>query len=381
MNKIFICNKVFRLFIGLLLGLNFNIALAGNAIELLELPAMKSDLATKSVLMEVVLFNDSVLAVGERGHIVTWTNKNDWQQHQVPVSVSITAVTVLSDGSKIAVGHDGVILKSAANSQEWQVVFTGFDLIKLKLNFLQQQHEQLQNTLLNVADEDEREELEYQLEEITYNIEDTQEGALLGPNQPLLSVTHTSKDVVFAVGAYGTLLSSSDKGITWQLIHNRLDNPDAFHLNFIISTDKDKLYIVGENGLGFYSFDAGKTWSSMTMPYSGSLFGIIAKNNQLVAYGLQGNLMVSLDGGKQWHHKRVSTSASLLGGAFSEKGKVFIVGHGGLILDFDVKNINDIHFSKHPSGAAFSSVLVKDGALILAGQFGIDTWPLNKNNQ
>ena len=152
------------------------------------------------------------------------------------------------------------------------------------------------------------------------------------------------------------------------------------------------------NGTGFHSTDLGQTWSVMILPYSGSLFGILASpvntiasstdnpsienlnttNNktQLVAFGLQGNIMVSLDGGRQWQHTKLPSNTSLLGGSFSKQGKVFLVGHGGVIVSFDPEKLSSLEVKKHPSGAALSSILVKDNSLILAGQFGISQWPI-----
>ena len=177
-------------------------------------------------------------------------------------------------------------------------------------------------------------------------------------------------------------LSSKDKGETWKLVSDKLENPDGYHLNSVISTSSDQLYIVGENGIGFHSNNLGQTWSTMTLPYTGSLFGIIAysKSNesQLVAFGLQGNYMVSLDAGKHWQHQQLPTSTSLLGGSFSKQGKAYLVGHGGIIISFSPKNLTSINIQKHPSGAAFSSVLVKKNALIFAGQFGITEWPIKE---
>lgn len=346
--------------------------------DLLKQSALSSALADQSVLMAIQPLNNQVLAVGERGHILTWTNKQRWQQHQVPVSVSITAVIVLSDGSKVAVGHDGVILKSAVNSEQWQTVFTGHELIRLKIKLLQQQQVRLQQVIDKTEDVNEQDELLYQLEELMFTLDDAKQEQQVGPSQPLLSISRTSQDIIFVTGAYGTLLISIDKGMTWQLISDRIVNPDKLHLNAVISTVKDQIYLVGENGLGFHSANLGKSWSVMSLPYSGSLFGIIATsiNGYLVAYGLQGNVMVSLDGGQHWQHKKLSKSASFLGGTVTDDERAILVGHGGLIVDFDIHDFNDIKTHQHPSGAAFSSVLIKDDTLVLAGQFGINFWQI-----
>lgn len=358
-----------------------NLAEAKTSLDLLELPAKKSALASKSVLMAMTPNNNAILAVGERGHIINWKSQSDWQQQQSPVSVSITHIRVLSNGSKIAVGHDGVILKSAPESNIWRKVFTGAELTKLKIAQVKEQYKALQLVITNTQDEDELEELTYQLEDLAFAIEDNQLELISGPNKPLLSVTSTANDTLFATGAYGSFLTSNDQGETWSLISQRLDNPDNFHLNSVITNPDDQLYIVGENGMGFHSDNQGETWSSMALPYSGSLFGIIANPTnpaQLVAFGLQGNLMVSLDGGAHWQHKKLPTSASLLGGTFSKQGKAYLVGHGGLIVDLLPEDLSTLAINKHPSGAALSSVLVQENSLVLAGQFGILTWLLKQ---
>jgi len=375
-----------------LFGSLFNVAQANSSLDLLELPAKESSLASKSVLMAMTRNNDAILVVGERGHIINWQSNNDWQQQQSPVSVAITDVIILSDGSKIAVGHDGVILKADSDNTIWRKVFTGVELTKLQIELVKKQYEALQLIIKKTQDEDELEDLTYQLDDLAFAIEDSQLELKSGPNKPLLSIARTSNDTLFACGAYGTLLSSKDKGETWQLVSDQLDNPDDFHLNSVITTSDNQLFIVGENGLGFHSDDLGKTWSSMTLPYSGSLFGIISNNTnaastgstpmenntQLVAFGLQGNFMASLDGGTHWQHKKLPTSASLLGGVFSKQGNAYLVGHGGLIVNFKPENLEALHIEKHPSGAALASVAVKENALILAGQFGISTWPIKK---
>ena len=256
------------------------------------------------------------------------------------------------------------------------IVFTGYDLIKLKSQLLGNEITRLEEMIANTSDEDEREELGYRLEELTFSLEDIEAEQKTGPNKPLLSVTHTAQDIVIATGAYGTLLISTDKGSSWQLIDERLENPDQFHLNAITTTTDDQLYIVGENGMGFHSKDQGSSWSTMSMPYTGSFFGIVAgkKPSDLVAFGLQGNFVVSTDAGATWQHKNIGSSASFLGGTFDDNDQVYLVGHGGLVVDFNVHKLDQLNMRKHPSGAALSSVIIKNNKLVLAGQFGITVW-------
>jgi photosystem II stability/assembly factor-like uncharacterized protein len=349
------------------------------SINVLERPAIKSQLAEKSVLIDLVKLEDHILAVGERGHIINWQAPGKWQQETVPVSVLLTAVTVLSDGTKVAVGHDSAIIVAQPGSDQWQKVFDGYQLLDLKVELFEKQAAELQAQIDTTDDEELAEELELKLEEITFGLEDTLVEKEEGPNKPLLSIAATSDDQLFVTGPYSTLLHSTDKGQSWQLLDDRLDNPDKFHLNSIISTDNDLLYIVGENSTAFISRDKGNSWERMVMPYEGSMFGINAQENtsNLIAYGLQGNLMVSNDAGNTWSLKRVETSGSFQGATITDEGRAYVVGHGGLVVDFDVNNIDELIIRKHPSGAAFAKPLVHNDELVLVGQYGIITWSLS----
>ncbi|MBT8450105.1 MAG: sialidase [Gammaproteobacteria bacterium] len=351
--------------------------------DVLQTPAKASQLAEQSVLIDVIKYNDHFLAVGERGHVINWRSPGEWQQEKSPVSVLLTAVTTLSDGTKVAVGHDSAIIVCPPDSDQWVKVFDGYNLLDLKASFFEEQITNLQTQIAAAEDPDQIEDLEFTLEEFTFGLEDIQAEKEDGPNKPLLSIAATADNQIFAVGAYGTLLYSNDKGVTWSLQEYKLDNPDRFHLNSVISTADNKLYIAGENSTAFVSSDSGASWQRMNMPYQGSMFGIAAQENSsnLVAFGLQGNIMVSNDSGESWQLKRIDTSGSFQGGVIASDGTAYIVGHGGTVIDFNVNNIEDINIRKHPSGAAFAKPLVHQDALILVGQYGIISWPLSKEKE
>ncbi|MEM0912696.1 MAG: sialidase, partial [Pseudomonadota bacterium] len=222
-------------------------------IDVLNRPAIDSALVEKSVLIDLVKHDDEVIAVGERGHIIAWQQPGQWRQESVPVSVLLTAVNVLSDGTKIAVGHDSAIVVADAGSDQWRKVFDGYQLLDLKVALFERQIDALENEINAIDDVDMIEELEFVLEEYNFSLEDALIEQEEGPNKPLLSIAVTSDDQVFVAGPYGTLLQSLDKGNSWALLDYRLDNPDKFHLNSIISTTDDVLYIVGESSTAFVS--------------------------------------------------------------------------------------------------------------------------------
>lgn len=344
-------------------------------IELLQIPAKFTSLAEKSVLMALTANQDELIVVGERGHILSNKDGQTWQQQGSPVSVALTSVALADNGVQVAVGHDAAILYKASAEHLWQKVFDGYELTKLRVESLTKQLAQMRTSIEALTDEDEIDEATFQLEELEFTLEDAQAELEAGPNKPLLAVIANDENHFFALGAYGTLLKSTD-GKHWQLIDSQLDNPDKFHLNAITHGEEQQLFIVGENGLAFRSNDNGMNWELLDLPYQGSLFGVIyhSQAKALVAFGLQGNIMVSFDHGDSWNLLDNPSTISLLGGVASDAGQIYLVGHGGTILSFDINNYQQININKHPSGAAFSSAVIQNNKLILAGQFGLASW-------
>lgn len=353
--------------------------LAKNQIELLELPSVNSKLASQSVLMNMFANEDGIFTVGERGHIIKWTDDTNWFQYQSPVSVAITDIYSTSNQFRVAVGHDAVILINEKDDTNWHKAFDGYQLAALQIEKLNELIELQKAKIESIADEDERYDAEYRLEDLILGLEDALLEQQKGPNKPLLSVVVTSNNRIFAAGSYGILLQSDDKGKSWQLVSDKLDNPDNFHLNDTLTAPDGSLYIVGENGTGFYSRDNGESWVKMTLPYHGSFFGIITTpdNSLLVTFGLQGTIATSNDKGETWALVNSPSRVSLLGGT-ATNNDIWLVGHGGLVLNFPKNEPQKLSIRKHPSGAALAAVAVSNQDLILAGQFGISRWQLTK---
>jgi len=343
-------------------------------LELLTQPSFNHRLADKAVLMSIQPVGQHFLVAGEHGILLDWRDSGRWLQQPSPVSVALTSVTELADGSRIAVGQDAVILVSKAGTSHWRKTFDGYELSRLQLAALEQKQQQLQQQRDQLGPEQDAAELDIQHEELGYSLDDNKADLVTGPNKPLLSIVSAKNGSVFAVGAYGTLLKSTDQGEHWQLQDSLLDNPDKFHLNAITVTADGALYLVGENGLAFSSTSNGESWDALNVPYDGSLFGIVAHGAHLVAFGLQGNILRSHDHGATWQTLAVNTSSSLLGGTINAAGDVVLVGHGGVIVTFNVARPDAAMLLKHPSGAAFSAVAQRDNTFILVGQFGMTVW-------
>ena len=352
-------------------------AYSAQALELLDLPAAKNKHAHSSVMLAMNSSESALTLVGERGHIIDMQGQQ-WQQANVPTSVTITDITTLNDGSQVAVGHDGIIISRSSVNAQWQKQFDGYELTKQVIKAQQDTIAQLKKQLPSIEDEIAKEDLTYRIEDLEFALEDSQLELQNGPNKPLLAIAKLSDDTLFVVGAYGTLLQSTDAGNSWTLQSKQLENPSNFHLNSIISDAQDNLYIVGENATAFRSLDKGATFEAMQLPYHGSFFGIVAHsdNSTLLAFGLQGNMAISSNGGESWQSLATKAPTSLLGGTV-DGDKAYLVGQGGVITTVDFAHDNAVATFKHPSGNTFADILIQQDTLYLSGQHGLTTWSLN----
>lgn len=282
-----------------------------------DLPAEIQPQAEHSLLLDMVEAGTVAIAVGERGTVLTSTDRSHWEQVAgVPTRATLTAVAAV--GNKAwAVGHDGVILASSDAGQHWTL----------------QRKDPWQPP---------------------------DAGAEADPRQgvPLLDVLFLDENNGFAVGAYSQLLVTHDGGTTWtaQLVHDGSiatggngptgsssgtfsreqlaigDEADP-HFNAIARTGDGSLFIAGERGAAFRSRDRGQTWQHLKWPYNGSMFGVIGFEAQhVLAFGLRGHAFESDDLGEHWTEVKTGTELSLLGGSALPNGGAALVGANGLVL-------------------------------------------------
>lgn len=320
--------------------------------------------AASSLMLDIVDAGDRAVAVGERGHIlVSETRRDGWRQiENVQTRTNLTAVTAAGGGRVYAVGHDGIVLRSDDGGLTWT---------------------RKRVVLFSKENPDPR------------------NGA------PLLDVLFTDADNGFAVGAYATLIRTSDGGESWQYVDilNRgsaaapteeelakdpdapaldddswnfdsadlaLDEETDPHLNGIARTGNGNLFIVAERGAAFRSTDGGATWQRIQLPYQGSMFGVIGgAGDHVLCFGLRGNVFESNDLGTTWEKRETGTELSLMGGAVGADGSAVLVGGNGIVLSRG-RDSDPFLINTHPQGAVLSSVLViGPGEYTVVGETGI----------
>jgi photosystem II stability/assembly factor-like uncharacterized protein len=327
----------------------FTIAVTGSispayAIDLLEMPAIQSGAATRTLLLDITPRGDeSFVAVGTYGVVIESSdNGESWVQAEVPASVALTGVHFPSPDSGWAVGHDGLILHSGDGGKTWQKQLDGYQLNEQIMAVAERIVEQFRLALEEIESQEEPDEMEledaqFALEEAEFMLEGATDDTSAGPVRPLLDVWFRNDQEGFVTGSYGMLLHTNDGGKNWELVSDRMDNAEAYHLNQITPAPDGTLYIAGEAGFVFRSMDGGLTWDSLEPGYEGSFYGIVVVPNgiddyELLAYGLRGNLFSSTDKGETWNTVDSGTSVTLMGGALLDDGAVFLAGQGGNIL-------------------------------------------------
>lgn len=356
------------------------LALAGGAAGAQPATPVVDAAEAMPLVMEQGLFLDfaegsnRAIAVGERGHIAVSESRSDWRQvENVPTRATLTGVAAVGERAW-AVGHDGTILGSEDGGLSWSV--------------------QRVDVWKPLADDDFDAEF------------DPTQGA------PLLDVIALDRDHVIAIGAYSLMLVSRDGGRSWDKVDPNaavvdpdaaeaaaaaaepaaeagsqddwllddesliLDEEEDPHLNGITRTPDGGLLIVAERGAGFRSLDQGQTWQRLSLPYEGSMFGVLALGEgHVLAYGLRGNVQESFDFGDTWIELDTGTELSLQGGAVLSDRSVLLVGANGVMLHrpagasgFTVQ----IYTNERQETPVLSAVLpISAREVLLAGEKGL----------
>jgi photosystem II stability/assembly factor-like uncharacterized protein len=314
------------------------------AIDLLELPAVQSNAASRALLLDVVSRGEgSLAAAGTFGVIIiSEDNGQSWTQATVPASVALTGIHFPTPELGWAVGHDGLILHSSDGGLNWEKQLDGHQLneqiMAVAERIVEQQRAQLE--ALQAEEEPDEyaiEDAEFMLDEAEFMLEGAMDDTSAGPVRPLLDVWFQDENTGFVLGSYGMLLYTDNGGQTWELVSDNMDNPEAFHLNQIVPAPDGNLFIAGEYGYVYRSTDGGHSWDSLQPGYEGSFYGLVvvrdeAGGYELLAYGLRGNLFSSTDKGETWAPLDSGTTITLMSGALLSDGTVFLAGHGGVIL-------------------------------------------------
>lgn len=323
-----------------------------------ERAALHSELAARSLMLDVARAGNDLLAVGERGFIVrSQDDGQSWQQIPSPVSVTLTRVTFPTPSQGWAVGHAGVILHSDDGGRSWSRQLDGNQAAQLAVDAANAEYSRQPD-----ADN------QRHLDDARQLLED-------GPDKPFLAVHFFDDQRGLVVGAYGLAFATVDGGRHWRSISQRLDNPSALHLYDILDLD-GTLFIAAEQGLLLRSTDQGEHFSAVDIPATGTLFGLLAGRGQsLLAFGLRGKILRSQDRGDSWQTVANDQPITLTAGARASDGTLLLVDETGRVL---TSRDEGRHFSANGTQASALTSLSEtaDGHFMLAGVRGLTAFSL-----
>ncbi len=150
-------------------------------------------------------------------------------------------------------------------------------------------------------------------------------------DERLLSVSDVSASgLAFAVGGFGTILRSTDSGLSWESVS--MDWPamtnDFFepHLYDVHVSDSGIVTVVGEFELIIQSLDQGDSWQTVHLGEA-SLFGLsLHANGTGFAVGQDGKIIKTANGGRAWEQVTTPSSGIFLNVWTSGSGDVLISG-------------------------------------------------------
>jgi photosystem II stability/assembly factor-like uncharacterized protein len=154
-------------------------------------------------------------------------------------------------------------------------------------------------------------------------------GREIGSDATPLAVTCDGKGHYWVVGSESTILSSADRGLTW----NEISHGEDLMFTTIQFIDELRGVVTGEFGTFLTTQDGGASWQPGTpipndfYPYS----ALFTDAGTGWVSGLAGTILHTRDGGASWERQGNPTGAPMYG-LFRHDGGMFAVGANGLLL-------------------------------------------------
>ena len=331
--------------------------------DVLDLPAVPSKLAAKSLIYTVAKFGDRYFATGHHGHIIYSDDAGaTWTQAEVPVRSSILDIHFPTPDKGWAVGHEGVILHSADGGKSWVKQFDGNQYGKQGLEYYKKK----------LADDPENETFQLLVEEMEFAVGQ-------GADKPLFKVNFHNEKFGHVGGAYGMLLVTEDGGKTWIPRMEVIENYGFNHLFDFAALGDKQFFMSGEMGVVLHGDLKKRVATALSTPWEGSFFTCVrAADGSVVMGGLRGNVFRTEDIGKTWTKAEKPESSAIVDSLVLADGRMLLAGQGGDML---ISSDNGKTFSRLPLRGIERIHSVAEGAegkLIIAGPKGVQTVSLEQ---
>lgn len=150
------------------------------------------------------------------------------------------------------------------------------------------------------------------------------------PNKDsLYGVSFVDARTGWAVGAFGTIVSTVDGGTTWRSQSSHTTEP-LFSVDFV---DAPHGWTVGRSGLILATTDGGRTWKRQNAGSDRHLFSVDFVDRQFgCAVGDWGTILVTSDGGATWRQSRLDRDVILNSVSMLDRSRGWIAGEAGVVL-------------------------------------------------
>ena len=158
---------------------------------------------------------------------------------------------------------------------------------------------------------------------------------------------HSNGREGWAVGDAGTIMHTTDAGITWR---NQTSQTSA-NLNSVFFADPDTGWAVGHLGTVLQTSNRGASWKRLQLGFGENLLAVqFANRDTGFAVGSAGAVLRTVNGGRAWQKQNV-TGLTLRGVSFAGAREGWAVGDNGEIFGTD--DAGEIWTRLQPSITAF----------------------------
>jgi len=146
----------------------------------------------------------------------------------------------------------------------------------------------------------------------------------------LYGIAFSDSSTWVAVGDGGTIIRSSDSGVSWSLVSSPVTDQlrsVAFEGHLGIA--------VGISGRVIRSTDSGLSWTEEPRPTTRNLYAVSISSYMAVITGEEGTILVSRDSGLTWTSHTAGTASILFGVSVNDSTAVGVGGQGAVVMSVD----------------------------------------------
>ena len=276
-------------------------------------------------LYDVCFLGKSGLAVGLAGTVLTTEDAGiNWQEGAAGVHNALLGVSC-GQQTSLAVGQTGLLMRKSGDS-DWTKVDSGTD-----------------QRLLSVSANESG--LAVTVGGFGTVLKSTDDGLTWAPlsfdweailndfyEPHVYDVSVSAEGVITLVGEFDLVLRSVDQGDTWEVVNKGDTSLFALHYR-----DDTSGFAVGQDGKVVKTLDGGLTWNIMSVPTKENLLDVWSSGSQVVVTGIR-TLLRSRDDGLNWESVTegdvsVQWYQAVDGVSGSDADSVVMVGHSGRIIN------------------------------------------------